>query len=288
MTYKHILVADMTPYFSTPIDILQGFCQTIHRSDRKLKTRPRTQNTAWVYAEDELFVRGWVGYGDFQTSRHGDNKYAVSARDIENCKYDYNSEQFHMKVSLVTAPTLRVAKRNLTKYTTHEVESALRPEVQNHVKEVRLALRNEQQRLYDELSIKSYGRGHGKLVQELKHLVLSGHTFTTPQFGQDVQGLIEVSKGLNSLPDEVPMDFVHIYPTPWETRADVLTVPNALATGGNTPTQLTWVADELPESVMGRVAVMQMCEDGQYVADVGFRINKHTFYLHKESDDTWK
>ena len=205
-----------------------------------------------------------------------------------NCKYNDHSEQYYMKMSLAMAATLKVAKRNLTKYTTHEVEVVLRPQVRYRVNEVRNVLRNKQRKLADEMGIQPYGREKDRMVQELKHLTMSGHTFADPQFGQDVQEFIEASKGLDSLPDGVPMDFVHIYPTPWETRADVLAVSNALVTYGNTPTQLTWVADELPESVMGRVAVMQMCEDDQYVADVGFRINEHTFYLHKESDDTWK
>jgi hypothetical protein len=37
---------------------------------------------------------------------------------------------------------------------------------------------------------------------------------------------------------------------------------------------------------MGKVAVMQMCADEQYVEDVGYRINEHTFYLHTEGSDT--
>ena len=288
MTYKHTLVADITPYGGETLPEVDAICQALCRSDRKLKTTPRGQNTAWVYAEGELFTRGWVGHGDFQTTRHGENKFVASARGIMNCKYNDHSEQYYMKMSLAMAATLKVAKRNLTKYTTHEAEAVLRPQVRDRVNEVRNVLRNKQRKLSDEMGMQSYGIKRDRMVQELKHLTMSGHTFADPQFGQDVQEFIEASKGLNSLPDEVPMDFVHIYPTPWETRADVLAVSNALVTYGNTPTQLTWVADELPESVMGRVAVMQMCEDGQYVADVGFRINEHTFYLHKESDDTWK
>lgn len=288
MGHSHTLVAGTHPYIGTQSDMLLGFCQALCRSDRKLKTKPRTENTTWVYADNELFIRGWIGWGDFQTTRQGSNKFAVYARDIENCKYSDHTDQYHMKMSLSMAPTLKAAKRNLTKYTTHEVEKVFRPAVRDRVQEVRNVLRNKQRALHDELGIQSYGRGRSKLTQELRHLTMSAHTFSDPQFGQDVQEFIEVSKGLDSLPDGVPMDFIHIYPTPWETRADVLAVSDALVTYGDTPTQLTWVADELPESVMGKVAVMQMCEDGQYVADVGFRVNEHTFYLHKESDDTWE
>ena len=289
MSFKHKLVADIAPPPPlAPCDPLQEFRQAIHRSDRKLKTTLRSQNTAWVYAEDELFVRGWVGWGDFQTSRYGQNKFVVSARGIINCKYTDHSEQYCMKMSLAMAPTLKVAKRTLTKYTPHEVEQIYRRTVRDKVHDKRERLRSQERSALSSTGIAAYGPAKEKMVRELGHLAMSGHTFTDPDFGQNVQLLLETKEALSCLPDVVPMDFVHIYPTPWETRADILAVPDALTMYGQTPQMCTWVAEELPENVMGKIAVMQMCEDEQYVDGVGLRVNESTFYLHKESDDTWK
>jgi hypothetical protein len=242
----------------------------------------------WVYVDDELMTRGWIGYGDYQTSRHGDPKFAVYARNISNGKYAEFSIQFRMKMSVNMAPVLKAAKAYLTKYTTHEVEQVYRPDIRTQVNNKRDHLRNQARNTTNGMGISAYGSHKDKILRELKHLVMSGHTFTDPDFGQNAQLMVETTEALSCLPDVVPMDFVHIYPTPWETRADILAVPDALTTYGQTPTQLTWVAEELPESVMGKVAVMQMCADEQYVDGVGYRVNEHTFYLHKESDDTWK
>ena len=288
MTYKHTLVSGLQTDTRTQPYELQEFAQALHRSDRKLKTTPRDNKSLWVYVEGELFVRGWIGFGDYQTSRYGDSKFAVYARSISNGKYSDHSEQYHMKMSVNVAPVLKAAKGHLTKYTTHEVERVYRLAVREKVNDKRDQLRNQERSALSSVGLAAYGASKEKIIQELRHLVMSGHTFTHPDFGQNVQLLLETKEALSCLPDVVPMDFVHIYPTPWETRADILAVPDALTTYGDTPTQLTWVAEELPESVMGKIAVMQMCENEQYVDGVGYRINEHTFYLHKESGDTWK
>lgn len=288
MSFKHTPVAGLHIDTRTQPYQLEEFAQALRRTNRKLKTAPRDDTSMWVYADDEPMTRGWIGYGDYQTSRHGDPKFAVCARSISNGKYSEHSVQHHMKMSVNMDPVLKAAKGHLTKYNTHEVENVYRCAVREKVNDKRNALHNQEHSALSSIGITTYGPAKEKLVRELRHLVMSGHTFTDPDLGQNVQLLLETKEARSWLPDVVPMDFVHIYPTPWETRADILAVPDALTTYGQTPTQLTWVAEELPESVMGKIAVMQMCENGQYVDGVGYRINESTFYLHKESDDTWK
>ena len=290
MPYEHTPVAGLHIATRTQPYQLEEFAQALRRTNRKLKTEPRDDTSMWVYADDELMTRGWIGHGNFGRARHGQNKFVVSARSITNCKYADHSVQHHMKMSVNMDPVLKAAKGHLTKYTTHEVERVYRRAVREKVNNKRDTLSSQERSALSSTGLSVYGASNsGKIIQELRHLVMSGHTFADPQFGQDVQLLLETKEALSCLPNVVPMDFVHIYPTPWETRADILAVPDALsAFYGGTPTQLTWVAEELPESVMGKIAVMQMCEDGQYVDGVGFRVNESTFYLHKESDDTWK
>jgi hypothetical protein len=288
MTYKHTLVAGLTPSVGTVPPTLTELCQAVCRNDRNLKTMPRNPRSAWVYAEGELFVRGWVGWGDFQTTQHGDNKFVVCARDIENNKYSAGSETHHMKMSVAMETVLKTAKRHLVKYTTREVEVVFRPTVQEKLRSVFNTLQNKKRSLAADLGISGFGRSKDKLVRELKLLAMSAHRFEDPQFAHNLQEHVDVSEALDAIPDTVPMDFVHIYPTPWETRADVLDMKNVAVDVWHVPLQLTWVADELPDSVMGKIAVLQMCIDEQYVEGVGMRINEHTFYLHKESDDTWK
>jgi len=292
MTYVHAQVSEIT----TPPDRyigpekLREFCEELTGQVRGLKTMTRDDRSQWVYFDGELMVRGWVGYGDFQSSREGDKKFVVCARHISNGKYNDHNEQHYMKMSVNMSVALRVAKAHLTKYTTPEIERTFRKTIRDLVHNKRSVIVNKISRLINNLGLSAYNSAKDRVFAELRHLVKAGHNFSDPTFGADVVHLLEEQRLLSSLGDTIPMDFIHIYPTPWETRADILHISDArshYSAHTQNETQ-TWVADELPESIMGKVAVMQMCADKQYVEDVGYRINEHTFYFHSESPDTWK
>lgn len=291
MTYKHKQVSDINttqPQFFHHHE-LQLFCEELTKQMRGVKTTPRDSRSQWVYVDGEMMARGWVGFGDYQSSRHGDSKFVVSARHISNGKYSDYSEQYYMKMSVNMNATLKAAKTWLTKYTTREIDNVFRTAVRDQVNLKRSRLRGKVDKLTDTLGMARYGSEKSRLLAELRHLCDSGYNFTDPVFGDEVKQLFSTQKSMDSLGDYIPMDFIHIYPTPWETRADILHIEDAQGYPRNAQGEMkTWVADELPESAMGRVAVMQMCEDGQYVEDVGYRVNEHTFYIHSEGSDTWK
>ncbi len=291
MAYKHKQVSDINthqPQFFHHYT-LQLFCEELTKQMRGVKTTPRDDKSQWVYADGELLVRGWVGYGDYQSSRYGDPKLVVCARGISNGKYADYSEPYHMKKSVNMKVALKSAKTWLTKYTIREIDTVFRHTLRDQVTLKRSTLRSNVGRLKDTLGVSRYGREKDRLLTELRRLSDSGHNFADPVFGAEVKQLFSAEQSLNSLGAYIPMDFIHIYSTPWETRADILHIEDAQSHPDNAQGETkTWVADELPESAMGKVAVMQMCEDGQYVEDVGYRVNEHTFYVHSEGSDTWK
>ena len=291
MAYKHKQVSDINthqPQFFHH-HTLQLFCEELTKQVRGVKTTPRDDKSQWVYVDGEMMARGWVGYGDYQSSRYGDPKLVVSARGVSNGKYGDYSDQYYMKMSVNMKVALKAAKTWLTKYTTREIDTVFRPTVRDQVTLKQSNLRDRVSKLTGVLGVARYGREQDRILTELRRLSDSGHNFADPVFGVEVRELFSTQKSLDSLGDHTPMDFIHIYPTPWETRADILHIYDAQRYPRNAQGEMkTWVADELPESAMGKVAVMQMCEDGQYVEDVGYRVNEHTFYVHSEGSDTWK
>ena len=60
---------------------LVAFTRAVERTMR-VKTVPRDRNTSWVYRDGDLMAIGYIGYGDFATSVHGENKFVVCARGI--------------------------------------------------------------------------------------------------------------------------------------------------------------------------------------------------------------
>lgn len=291
MTFHHKRVADLHPDQPTyPHGPLTEFRREVESTLRGVKTAPRNAVSAWVYVEDEFTVRGYIGYGDFQSSRNGDKKFAVFARGITNGKYGDYSENYHMKTSVNMAPMLKAARGYLTKYSTGEIEGILRAPVRDKLQEKATTLRNRVSDLLQSVGMKTYGGNRHRTLREFKHLIESGHKFFDVQFDTDVRELLVAQEAVDSMDSTNPIDFVHIYPTPWETRADIvqLTDVNLFSVSDSQSEMLTWVADELPESVKGKIAVLSMCEDSHYVEGVGYKVDDRTFYLHKESDDTWK
>jgi hypothetical protein len=84
MAYVHHQVSEVITRRDTYIgrEQLREFCEELTGQVRGLKTMTRDDRSQWVYFDGELMVRGWVGYGDFQSSREGDKKFVVCARGI--------------------------------------------------------------------------------------------------------------------------------------------------------------------------------------------------------------
>jgi hypothetical protein len=89
--------------------------------------------------------------------------------------------------------------------------------------------------------------------------------------------------------DTVPMDFVRAYTMDYgEQRVDTIRIKDITSYRFDTDTeqQRTWLAKELPEELMGKVAVMSMCENEEFVEDVGYKVSENMFYLYAEDVTT--
>ena len=63
--------------------------------------------------------------------------------------------------------------------------------------------------------------------------------------------------------------------------ADVNTVENALKGFATSGDVVTYTMDELPEDLKGSIAVLNILEDGQYVPEVGRRVDEEHFWLER-------
>jgi len=275
---------------------LKDFCTAIEKSigARGVKTVMRTANTAWVYMEGEDMAMGWVGYGDFQTSRTAkDNKYAVYARGIRNMKYNDMNDQHFMRVALKMDVALKHAKAYLINYSTSETAQALSVPVRRDVDEVRKAAQRAYQVALETVGIEAskYTNKTGPLLQELGYMVLSGHTFTSPELGANIQDMLNKKKISSRFKNDavVPMDFVRVYTMSYgEQRVDTVRIKDITHYRREIDTDhnRTWLAKELPEELMGKIAVMAMCQDDEFVEDVGFKVSDNMFYLYVEDVTT--
>ena len=265
------------------------FRKEVERSIRGAKTIYRDTNSAWVYMEGEYMTMGWIGYGDFQSSKSGPSKYVVYSRSIRNCKYNDGNNQFHMRMAKHMDIALKAAKSELRNYTSAEIATALKKKVREPVMELRGDARQAYQNALKKVGLEYYGTATDRMQYALAGLMSAGHVFPDLELNADIKTLLSAAKENNRLQtDKLPMRFVRIYEKFGKQRVDVARVDDVLTSYLNVNSEhvATWDAADVPEELQGQVAVMSMCEAGQFVEGVGYKVDDTTFYFYEEDVTT--
>ena len=307
MSYKHKTVAEATVESEEYVERMRRYNQPTAVKpeliafrtaieNNHIKTMHRSENTAYVYIEGEQMVLGWVGYGDFQSTVTGDDKYVVYARNIRNMRHVEGTDEYYMRSALRLDKAIKNCKANLIRYTSEETGCALA----KHPKRDFVRLSREAKEAYMKVqrNIGLMDRTNTELGLELITLIKDGYVFRQPELHENISKLSHLTEQYNkhSSNNTRPMDFVRIYKNPREElRADVVKMINinaytAWGSSGRIADRVSgkdmYLAEALPESILGKVAVMAMCEDGQFVEDVGYKVDDTMFYFYPEEPTT--
>ena len=265
--------------------------------NKYIKTMHRSLNTAYVYIEGEQMVLGWIGYGDFQSTIAGDSKYVVYARNIGNMRHVEGSDEHFMRSALRLDKAVKNCNANLIRYTSGETGCAL----SELPKRKFSLLSREADEAYSNVqsSIGLVDRTNNTgLALELITLIQDGYVFRQPELHENISKLSHLKDQYNkhSRNNQRPMDFVRVYKNPREELcADVVRIININAYtswGRDKPIadrvsgKDMYLAKALPENIAGKVAVMAMCENGQFVEDVGYKVDDTMFYFYPEEPTT--
>ena len=299
MGYKHKTVAERIRRYNQPSSFNTNFELVEFRTaieNNHIKTMHRTANTAYVYIEGEQMVLGWIGYGDFQSTISGDDKYVVYARNIRNMRHVEGTDEYYMRSALRLDKAIKNCKANLIRYTSEETGCALARQPKRDF--ARLSREADEAYMEVRRNIGFIDRTNTELSLELITLVKDGYVFRQPELHENISKLSHLKDQFNkhSKNNPRPMDFVRIYKNPREElRADVVKMVNINAYsswGRDRPiadrvsgTDM-YLAETLPENILGKIAVMNMCEDGQFVEDVGYKVDDTMFYFYPEEPTT--
>ena len=121
---------------------LYEFARAVEKALR-VKTIPRCEKTVHVYREGELMTLGYIGFGDFATSVHGDDKFIVCSRHVENMKYCSSGDQHNMRMAINMDTAVKHAKRNLQSYSIHEYALVLAKGVKSKVQDSVRAIKDK-------------------------------------------------------------------------------------------------------------------------------------------------
>tara|TARA_B100000768_G_scaffold170155_1_gene176297 strand:- start:69 stop:998 length:930 start_codon:yes stop_codon:yes gene_type:complete len=309
MSYKHKTVAEATVLSEEYIERVRrhGHPNKLNTNfelvefrtaieNKYIKTMHRNANTAYVYIEGEQMVLGWIGYGDFQSTISGASKYVVYTRNIRNMRHVEGTDEYFMRSALRLDKAVKNCNANLIRYTSKETGCALA----KHPKRDFVRLSREADEAYMEVqrNIGLVDRTNTELGLELITLIKDGYVFRQPELHENISKLSHLKEQYNkhSKNNPRPMDFVRVYKNPREELcADVVKMININAYsswGRDRPIadrvsgKDMYLAESLPESILGKIAVMAMCEDGQFVEDVGYKVDDTMFYFYPEEPTT--
>ena len=307
--YKHETVAEATVESEEYVERIRRYSQPSAFNvnpelvefrtaieNNHIKTMHRTANTAYVYIEGEQMVLGWIGYGDFQSTITGADKYVLYARNIHNMRHVEGTDEYYMRSALRLDKAIKNCNANLIRYTSEETGCALSRQPKNEFSR----LSHDADTAYMEVrrNIGLVDRTNTELALELITLIQDGYVFRQPELHENISKLSHLKEQYNkhSSRNPRPMDFVRIYKNPREElRADVVRMNNINAYSSwsrNRPIadkvsgKDMYLTETLPESILGKIAVMAMCEDGQFVEDVGYKVDDTMFYFYPEEPTT--
>ena len=295
MGLDHKTVAQAKEFYETNAALLDEtqqknpqlleFARTVERAMR-VKTVPRDRNTAWVYRDNDLMAIGYIGYGDFATSVHGDDKYVVCARGIQNMKYSEYGDQHNMRMALKMDTAMKHAKRYLVPYSLPECAVVFAQQVRTEVSNYRRTIKEKfsASKKAVGLNERSWGdeeKAANRLMSELRSMVKAGHSFIDKTLDADIRAMFEAADGFKHFEEVVPMDFVHVHEQWGKQVVGRVTVKDITAWQPEHENVCTFRAEEVPEEIQHGCAALSMCEDGHFVEGVGYKVNDHTFYLYK-------
>lgn len=269
---------------NTRYTALKDFASVV-RKELRVQTIPRTDNTVHVYRDGDLMTMGYIGFGDFATSVHGDDKYIVCARGIENMKYCESGDQHNMRMALKMDTAMKHAKRSLQSYSIHECASILAKSVKSSVQEIS----HKKNAQCDEavktvgLNISSYGgakKAMERLMAEMHSMVQAGHEFNDKELDADIRAMFALLEDRKQFSDVVPMQFVHVNERYGQQVVNFARLKDITSWRPEVEHVHTVRPDEVSEDIQHGCAAMSICEDGQFVDGVGYRVNDHTFYLY--------
>ena len=234
----------------------------------------------WVYHPKKSLCMGYIGYGDFRVNKDvvRPKTYMVCSRTIENNKYSSYNSQHHQLMSQNLDVAVRNAKKHLRDWNPVEIAG-------HHGRDCNSKWGETEGDFNQKLSVAERAlssRGMKMLLREVMHLKELGHTWCDPSFSEFTEPWMEAraekmealegrSKGMLFVNVEKDLRGSTLYHT--ALTADVSDWSPEFSMSD------TYTDDTIPEDLNGKLSVLSLCDNGQFVDNVGWRVSETIFYV---------
>jgi predicted RNase H-like HicB family nuclease len=238
----------------------------------------RIRCEAHVYLPNDEYTLGRVGFGDFCATKAKNNNrtpsYMVASHRISNKKYDEYRDQYNMVMTKNLSTAVDSAKKYLRQYAPQDLVKIVKSKVVESVGSFVYKKRRASDEAQDKLATDA-------TVKELKNLISSGYTFLHAEVEQYIKDAIakydeyEIYRVKN-----ITGKFVSVSEQLGIQMFDVIQMDgkDEVAVNGT-----RYRGDEMPEDLMGRVAVLSMAQTEGYIEGVGNRLGDTIFWVQDEA-----
>ena len=281
MSYKAKRVSDIDDNLTgEQNDGVKNFTHRLSKQMRGIDFHYRNENSSWVFMEGQPYCMGWVAFGDFRDSGKGIENYVVYSHKIRNMKYGDHNDQHYMAMSLHLKDGVKNAKRYLKNFTMFDIAN----ETLGLVRRKFNSARQEVRRDADEIKGKLFTSN--AMYREMEHLSNTGYAFLDPAFGQQVKDYV-TSQQEKKVSDakNLNLHLIKVYEKLGEQHFDVVQINDAddrfRLSHKDFPIESikTYVDETLPGELAGKLSVVNILTQDQYVEDVGYALGDGMYYV---------
>jgi hypothetical protein len=255
-------------------------------SDPSVMRYSRIVCEAHAYIPDDEYTIGMVGFGDYCATKAKNNirtpSYMVASAKIVNKKYDEYREQYNMIMTKNLSTAVDNAKKYLRQYSPQDlvrvVSSKVADTIGTFVYKKKRASEEARYKLNDLTTIK-----------ELKNLVSSGYIFLHAEVEQYIKDAIDKCNDYDEHKDKkVSGKFVTVSNQLGVQMFDVIPVDDVsnldkIRSNLTSINSTRYRGEEMPEDLMGRIAVLSMAQNMDYIEGVGNRLGDTIFWVQDEA-----
>ena len=242
-----------------------------------------------VYHKHKPLVMGFIGY---QLPDTGDNgRYIVNCPSIMNNRYFVYSAGYHAKKSKNLDTAVKAVKAHLRDLSPTQIAAVYIHRVKEHWRSSGTSPMDAARKVRASLSdFTHYGDGRPNrddLLEELRALDGQGYQFINAEFGALVKTCLaayEISaEKLRERGDCITM--VSVEPSPTTGDNLFVTARTENISGADNKGAREWspkgtfVEGTLDPDIMGKLAVLNMCDVGHWVDNVGYKATETIFYV---------
>lgn len=275
---------------------VQQFIQALHPLGYKFAASDNCQCTyigegrymffaVEVYREGDEYSLGRIGCRE--TKKIGEYTYTVYSRKIENGKRRSNSEMHYTKTSTKLDAAVTNAKKFLRIHTPVEICYSTVGMANLHIQDVKVTASNK----VSELRRNLLSRQDTEVLRILTTLA-EGRTPDLPPVMREQLAEYKEQSAIYTRESsrQRPVYHINIHGTEDAQRATIIEIPDVLDTKVIRDTltvegkaSVTTVNSfDIPEDIMGRLAVLNMNDVGHYVEGVGLKATTRSFWIERE------